>query len=69
MEVRRAFLASLGTAEGGGRSNRYPQAFGGSYSTLSHQGEIGSVGLFFGWRPEEACLGEGGDQEPSRDAF
>lgn len=63
MEMCRAFLASLGTAEDGGSSSWYPQARGGSCSTLLHQGEIGSVGLFFGWRPEETFLGEGGGQE------
>lgn len=47
MEMCRAFLASLGTAEDWDRSSRYPQAHGGLYSTLLYQGEIGSIGFFF----------------------
>jgi len=45
---------------GGGRSSRYPQAGSRLHSTLLYLGEVGSVGLFLGWRPEVVCQGGGG---------
>lgn len=60
MEGCRARLASLRQHRTGARSSQDPPAHSGFYPTSLYVGEMGSLGFFCDWRPEEVCLAEGG---------